>query len=358
MPAHRQITANSRRRPATRLVKVRATAHDTSEDLLGYRNGVTAAHLLRHHFPDFYSAHVAHRPATPHVLLGVADAFCTLAEMHLLHFGYGSLSLKDIEQHPTVVLDRYLDAKDPLMDLFDEFEHFLWFALPDFYGIGSPPYDDEESELPDVPLVALTFWIMAQDTAWKMMSKTAIDRVLTTKHPDVVRFLTLVPRLPPTLDMAELCRYLNRIDILGQTDLGSIFAYCFGRTGNMFADYTSEEMYDNWDYNDASWWSSTDTFAYLRAEQDEAFAWSERFWELEHGSAVDLTQIRRIVSIFADAEWQVKRATYNLPDIVQLPLLEECFYDQGFNAEHSDQDFNAEHATTPLAAHTPPALPT
>lgn len=78
----------------------------------GYRIGLLAAERLRACFPAFYQAHIAGGSVTPSRLLGVVQAFLSLAQQHVV-----LLLAEDLDTNsanPLAVLDPGVEDEDAL----------------------------------------------------------------------------------------------------------------------------------------------------------------------------------------------------------------------------------------------------
>ena len=127
----RRVVRRSDTDAITRLVE--------SEQLAAIHYGRQAAALIRQRFPDFYAAHVADLRTTPPHLLGVVQAFFSLAQqvIQLDH----SYALTIDPANPLRVLRPALSDDDALSYL-EEFHGWgLDEVCPEVYGI---PTEQEE----------------------------------------------------------------------------------------------------------------------------------------------------------------------------------------------------------------------
>lgn len=205
--------------------------------------GLQAAGHLRSLFPDFYTAHVAQRLTTPRALLGVVQAFFSLAQQKVELLLSDELDT-DV-QHPCAVLDPGDDVDDAwaMCLLAQSAGHDVHEIWPVVYGLD---LDHEElfsfGAVP--PLVAVLCWILAAETSWALPF-CSIDELIPVVQrqlyqcridPAILRRLGTLPRLPPDMPMEQLCDALDTQPPVQGCALGTIFRFCFHATGNQFAD--------------------------------------------------------------------------------------------------------------------------
>lgn len=250
MPATQQraTSAGGHRRP--RVVK-RSTLDQlgevwNSEELAAIHYGRAAARLLRRHFPEFYAEHVAQRDTSPRSLLGVVQAFFSLAQQRL-RLDYSDALAIDLHD-PLRVLVPPLSDKQALERL-EEFHGWgLDEVCPEIYGLPGEIdvlFDDGRN------LALAILGYLAEPTAWAS-SLLEVDEVLAYWIDQVevsterIAQLDALKPLPPQTDMEQLCLMLEcqqhglppDLDI----DLAAAVRFAFGRTGNWFADICADEV--------------------------------------------------------------------------------------------------------------------
>jgi hypothetical protein len=206
-------------------------------------HGLLVAGNLQALFPDFYTAHVAHRPTTLGSLLGVVQAFFSLAGQHV------ELLLPDeLETNPDDPL-AVLEPNDVddawacaiLSEDVGRDVHELW---PVVYGLD----DVEEATLGVTPqLVAAVCWCLAAETEWALPFDGAHSLIPALQRqlyqcrisPAILARVDDLPRLPAAVPMEALCDALDVQPPLEGCKLGPLMRYCFHATGNEFADLTS-----------------------------------------------------------------------------------------------------------------------
>lgn len=233
-------------RPSTRLSRswMEATLHAPQQDAWSaITTGLAAAGHLEALFPDFYATYVADRPTTPRALLGVVQAFFSLAQQQV-----ELLLSEELDTNPSDPLvalepgDTIDDvwARDILAEHVGRDVHELW---PVVYGL-----EDAEEALFDFGirpyLAAAVCWALAAETAWAMPFVAcdslipAVQRQLYQHRidPAILARLDDLPRLPADVPMEALCDALDAEPPLAGCSLGQALRYCFHATGNQFAD--------------------------------------------------------------------------------------------------------------------------
>lgn len=206
----------------------------------GYVIGLLAAERLRGCFPAFYHAHVQSAAVTPQRLLGVVQAFLSLAQQQV-----ELLLAEDLEtnpKHPLAVFDPRVNDEDALSIITEYAGRNVREIWPLVYGL-----DDEEElfgygEHP--PLLAVVCWALAEQTSWANGYVDVESRVPNLQrqlyqcrvHPETLEHLGVLPRLAADTSMELVCERLNQGDLFCSVGLGLIIRYCFHATGNQFAD--------------------------------------------------------------------------------------------------------------------------
>lgn len=207
----------------------------------GYTIGLLAAERLQGCFPAFYQTHVAASVVTPRRLLGVVQAFLSLAQQHV-----ELLLAEDLETNPAnplAVLHPRIDDEDALAIIAEYAGRDVSEIWPLVYGL-----DDDEEALfgygDHPPLLAVVCWALAEQTSWSN-GYVNVERLITNLqrqiyqrrvHPETLRRLAELPRLAPDTSMDLVCDRLNQSELFYDANLGLIVRYCFHATGNQFAD--------------------------------------------------------------------------------------------------------------------------
>ena len=219
------------------------------DDWSAVTTGLLAAGHLRILFPDFYATHVACLHTTPRVLLGIVQAFFSLAQqkVELLL----SDELETNPRNPCLVLDPGegvdddwalgLIAQSAGRDVRELWPAVYGLDLDDenMFGFGAHPQ-----------LVAVLCWVLADETAWSLPYCTvdqlvpAVQRQLYQCRidPAILNRLGSLPRLPATTPMETLCNVLDTQPPIHGCMLGRIVRYCFHATGNQFADLSYDTV--------------------------------------------------------------------------------------------------------------------
>ncbi len=230
-------------RPIRRSALLTARRIPQGDDWSAVTTGLLAAGHLRALFPDFYAAHVAHLPTTPCALLGVVQAFFSLAQQKV------DLQISDEittdPLHPCAVLNLGDDLDDALAcDLIAQSAghdvHEIWPVVygldldhEELFGFGVAP-----------PLVAVLCWVLAAETAWALPF-CAVDELIPAIQrqlyqcridPAILARLDSLPRIPPDTPMEALCDALDAQPPVHGGTLGAIIRYVCHATGNQFAD--------------------------------------------------------------------------------------------------------------------------
>jgi hypothetical protein len=188
-------------------------------------------------------AHIAQCSTTSRALLGVVQAFFSLAQQKVELLLSEEL---DIDPgNPLAVLhpgDEIDDdwAREILTEEVGRDVHELWpvvYGLEDaeeaLFGFGTRP-----------SLVAAVCWALAAETAWAMPF-VARDALLPSvqrqlyQHridPAILGRLDELPALPADVWTEALCEALDTTPALAGCSLGQALRYCFHATGNQFAD--------------------------------------------------------------------------------------------------------------------------
>lgn len=212
-----------------------------SEAWRGYTIGLLAAERLQGCFPAFYQAHVEAAPVTPRRLLGIVQAFLSLAQQHV-----ELLLVEDLEtnpKNPLAVFDPRVDDEDALSIIAEYAGRDVSEIWPLVYGL-----DDDEEELfsygSHPPLLAVVCWALAEQTSWSH-GLLDVESLITTLqrqlyqcrvYPETLVRLGKLPRLPPETSMELVCDQLNQGVPFYGAGLGLVVRYCFHATGNQFAD--------------------------------------------------------------------------------------------------------------------------
>lgn len=242
--------------------------------------GRQAAMLIRHHFPAFYAAHVAQLSTSPPHLLGVVQAFFSLAQQRLwLDHSY---ELTINPNDPLAVLRPKLGNGEALARL-EEFHGWgLDQVCPEVYGL---PGDQEELFDEGRNLLVAVLWYLADRTSWSAATFEMeevidywVDQLAIT--PERAALLDRLPHLDRSVDMGAFCTRLsaqpNQLPADLVHDLGQVVRYAFARTGNWFADLSVDELAEM-DGSGIDWYDDLEAIA---AKQAEARAVWEQYLTL------------------------------------------------------------------------------
>ncbi|MEI8305609.1 MAG: hypothetical protein WCF99_00960 [Chloroflexales bacterium] len=230
-------------RPIRRSALLTARRIPQGDDWSAVTTGLLAAGHLRALFPDFYAAHVAHLPTTPRALLGIVQAFFSLAQQKVELQIADEITTDPL--HPCAVLNLGDDLDDALAcDLIAQSAghdvHEIWPVVygldldhEELFGFGVAP-----------PLVAVLCWVLAAETAWALPF-CAVDELIPAIQrqlyqcridPAILARLDSLPRIPPDTPMEALCDALDAQPLVHGGTLGAIIRYVCHATGNQFAD--------------------------------------------------------------------------------------------------------------------------
>ena len=312
----RRVVRRSDTDAITRLVE--------SEQLTAIHYGRQAAALIRQRFPDFYAAHVADLRTTPPHLLGVIQAFFSLAQqvIQLDH----SYALTIDPANPLRVLHPALSDNDAL-NYLEEFHGWgLDEVCPEVYGI---PTEQEELFGEGRNLLVAVLWSMADRTAWSAtmfdMEEVIdywVDQVAIS--PEQAAQLDRLPQLERTTDMEALCTALSaqpfHLPDGRPIDLGQVVRYVFGRTGNWFADLSCDELAEM--SGSGIDWCSDDLIA-IAADQTAARGWFEHYHALNALVTTEPTVLSAVVAAVQQAAAPQLTATPAEPPLVDLAGLQD-----------------------------------
>ena len=312
----RRVVRRSDTDAITRLVE--------SEQLAAIHYGRQAAALIRQRFPDFYAAHVADLRTTPPHLLGVIQAFFSLAQqvIQLDH----SYALTIDPANPLRVLCPALSDDDALSYL-EEFHGWgLDEVCPEVYGI---PTEQEELFGEGRNLLVAVLWSMADRTAWSAtmfdMEEVIdywVDQVAIS--PEQAAQLDRLPQLERTTDMEALCTALSaqpfHLPDGRPIDLGQVVRYVFGRTGNWFADLSCDELAEM--SGSGIDWCSDDLIA-IAADQTVARGWFEHYHVLNAFVTAEPAVLSAVVAAVQQAAAPQLTATPAGPPLVDLAGLQD-----------------------------------
>lgn len=303
MPSARH--ARARRHRAPRLVMVsrlarRAQFPYTSHALFhlsGVAIGAYGAELLRRLFPAFYTAHVAQRRMTPQALLGVTQAFVSLAQQHLVDLDemFQEFSIGD----PLRVLemDGIHSDMDALNILITQARNYLYCPPLTVYGL-----ELEALHGHDDHLLAMGLWIVLSATAWGTNTDVEGDlhELLPAEQADQVAAL---PRLGSDVDLDALCAALEQHPEAQELRLAELLRYVSQQTQNPLADYTMDEVDEGY-YRGYSplgiTWSAD--LLHVRALQQRAAALYHHYLDLTRAltAAPDLTRLHEMAQLIYD----------------------------------------------------------
>jgi hypothetical protein len=250
MPAAQHRTAltlgHSRRGLVRRSALDQLGAIWNSEALAAIQYGRAAARLIQFHFPEFYAEHIAQLDTAPRSLLGVVQAFFSLAQQRLWLDPSDALTIDPNE--PLRVLVPSVNDEAALKCL-EEFHGWgLDEVCPEIYGL---PGDLDVLFDEGRNLALAMLWYLAEPTAWAS-PLLDIGEVLdywigqVEVSDERVVQLNAMPQLPPHTDMERLCAALTGptygLPLELNIDLGVAVRFAFSRTGNWFADISAEEV--------------------------------------------------------------------------------------------------------------------
>jgi hypothetical protein len=220
----------------------------TSAAAESYLVGLDASMELRRLFPDWYAAHVAHRPLTPSTLYGAARAFISLVERDM--FPLRDCWDLDIPRDPLTAFN-HGETDDVCLGSLIESAWFLVQPHPLVCGVGVQLVSDYYVGELEIHFATLpvALWHLFQKTNWGL--GIDLDNVLERiDEDDRIAILGLTP-LPKGTRAEMLCAALGEGDPKAE---GTLVAYAFGRTLNVFADTSDLEI--EYVYNgdsDLSW---------------------------------------------------------------------------------------------------------
>lgn len=303
MPHARHACA--RRHQTTRLVRVsrlarRAQFPYTSHALFhlsGVAIGAYGAELMRRLFPAFYTAHVAQRRMTPQSLLGVTQAFVSLARQHLVELD--EMFQEFIIGDPLRVLemDGIHDDADALQILITQARNYLYCPPLTVYGLELEALHDHDDHL-----LAIGLWLVLSATAWGMNNDVEgeLHMLVPTDHADQ---LWALPRLRSDVDVDALCAALEHHPEAQELRLAELLRYVSQQTQNPFADYTMDEVGESY-YRGYSplgiTWSAD--MLHVRTLQQQAAALYHHYLDLTRAltDAPDLTRLREMAQRICD----------------------------------------------------------
>ena len=295
-----------------------------SEHLAAIHYGRQAAALIQRLFPDFYTAYVADLHTTPPHVLGVVQAFFSLAQQQIrLDHSY---ALTIDPDNPLRVLRPALSDDDALGYL-EEFHGWgLDEVCPEVYGI---PTEQEELFDEGRNLLVAVLWWMADRTAW---SATMFDMEEVIDYwvdqmaisPEQAAQLDRLPQLERTTDMEVLCTALSAqpFPLTNGThiDLGQVVRYVFGRTGNWFADLSCDELAEM--SGSGIDWCSDDLIA-IAADQTAARGWFEHYHALNALVTAEPAVLSAMVTAVQQAAAPQLTVTPADPPLVDLAGLQD-----------------------------------
>lgn len=213
----------------------------------GWIIGLRATDHLRALFPHFYTEHVTNRSTTPRRLLGVVQAFLSLASQKV-----ELLLSEDLEvrpPNPLAVLDPDCADDDALALIAQSAGRDISEIWPLVYGLDA--FDEGLLSFGDCPPLLATICAgLAEDTAWasflfaEQEIVPAVQRQLYQYRvdPATIALLDALPRLPADLPMESLCDALDIQPPLKGYRLGEMVRYSLHATGNQFADLSYETV--------------------------------------------------------------------------------------------------------------------
>lgn len=273
MPIARHHSFGRRRRHAAqRLVRQsnqRSSSHEQVQRLTAFRNGFRAIELLKRHFPDQYTTYANWQITLP-FLARITEIFLRLAHQQLIYIEEAEWGTIDLDGQLCLTATAQLSDAEAESLLLEDLSGPLLSPFPYFYGFsrdweGLFGQDDN-----NILLVAV--WTMVRDTAWQyvdvMSEDHSPDQCLPEFSNSALAAITGLVNLPAGTPMPALCRYLNQqTHIIDESKpplarLGDIIRYCVHQTGNGFADYGTDVIYD--DFGGAigfDWFSSDEELA-------------------------------------------------------------------------------------------------
>lgn len=228
---------------------------DESGWLVAYHTGLSAAELLRRHFPQHY-LQVARNRVTLPSLVGITEYFLRLAHANLfaLDEGWADINLYGDPEAALVAPARPLADTDAVSILCEDFRRLVFEPFPCFWGL---PREWEALftayATPNNNIVLLALWHLCSATSWSYLDGEPGDLVELEDDftPNVWAIIMSLPRLPKHTHVEQLCDYLDTQELVLAPDvpplhgLGSILRFCFRRTGNGFADYSPDIIYED-----------------------------------------------------------------------------------------------------------------
>lgn len=237
---------HARRRLVRRSGFDRLGALWNSEQLAAVQYGRAAARCIQFHFPAFYAEHVARCSTSPRLLLGVVQAFFSLAQQRLWLDHSDELTID-----PNDLL-RVLVPSTSDVEALAQLEAFHGWGLdevcPEIYGLPTE-LDTLFDEGRNLALAIL--WYLAEPTAWTS-PLLDVGEVLTywidqgEVSAERAAQLDGIPQLSPGTNMDRLCDALlarpHALPPALDIDLHIAVRFAFSRTGNWFADISADEV--------------------------------------------------------------------------------------------------------------------
>ena len=259
-------------------------------------SGLGFAALMKRHFPEVFTQHLAARKTTARDLIGGMGAFLALAHQHLI-----ALDGDAIRPVPFVPSDPLQAFRHPLAEwtaqnyLAQSGLTWLREPTPRVYGLA------QATVIPDQGIyvnngrpygaaieqhsLALLLWRLVATTPWSVMATEEVADLAMVRvgRLDLARTIGAVRPLRRATPLAHLCARLDADKPDGIRHLGTILAFVCRRTGNPFADRTADELryhHVGDQIIDLDWRWSKARFAVLRGDQQAAAHWSSTYSRL------------------------------------------------------------------------------
>lgn len=292
-----------------------------------------AAHLRRL-FPAFYDEHVVrYRRCTSHGnLLGIMTAFLSLAHSELLNLdlsanamtpagfgGYYPARLRFAPKNPAQALIQYHADSTALYVLAQDGKAWLHQPVPKVYGLSvdevtTRRYNIWHERYIDKHMLSLAIWRMLGGTAWEILPAERVSEIASQHCIDEVggQAIAVLPIIPQGTPLSQLCAELDRRAYPGLKQLGTIIAYCCGRTGNGYADVTLAEARQQYDQViDLDWERPATAYIDQRAYQQQAAGYARAYSHLAGKATRDRDLLSRVRSAILDAVAAVADAGYD-----------------------------------------------
>jgi hypothetical protein len=248
-----------------------------NEDTLSsYAIALIAARNIKTLHPAFYHRHIARCLTTPRALLGVVQAFFSLASQTI------ALDLPPEfvihENDPLQALQSsYAGDDDEAISIVSQFAgahvHEIW---PWVYGLEHEIYEIDQSYG-----LAIAIWYITAGSTWTYHVDAAELREQYLSEfagqKELCSIFATLPQVPSGTPLQFLCARLDREDQHLKCNLGTSIRYVFSSTGNELADHCWSEV-AQMETSGLEW--NAETMAEVARLQHQAAEWSDRYHNL------------------------------------------------------------------------------